>query len=284
VSKEVTAAICCALALAAGAWFTEGRQASVAGYVGASAPAGGPGAFAGTVAGARGDTADVAHRTAHGARRVAGVGDPIEPGVSTLRSGTVARVRRGKTVALRDGPGGRTLEVLDDTTPFGSRATFAVVRREGEWLGVLSNVLRNGDVGWIRADPGALAIERHDFRIVVDRSERRLTLLRRGRAAMSVTVGVGRAGSETPLGTFAVTDRLANTRWSGAYGCCIVALSGRQTRLPPGWRGGDRLAIHGTGGRGAAAAASAGCVAVDDAPLGRLMRTVPLGTLVTVRA
>lgn len=263
MSKDVTAAICCALAMAAGVWLTEGRQAGAAA---ATAP---------------GDVAHAAQRTAHVARRVVRAGDAAR---SVVPGGTVARVRRGKTVALRDAPDGRTLEVLDDRTPFGSRATFAVVRREGEWLGVLSNVLRNGDVGWIRADPGALVLERHRFRIVVDRSERRLTLLRRGRVALTATVGVGRTGSETPLGTFAVTDRLANTRWSGAYGCCVVALSGRQTKLPPGWRGGDRLAIHGAGGRGAAAAASAGCVAMDDAPLRRLIRTVPLGTLVTVRA
>jgi hypothetical protein len=174
--------------------------------------------------------------------------------------------------------------VLDDTTPFGSRATFAVVAREGEWLGVYSNVLRNGDVGWIRYSRAGLAIQRHRVRIVVDRSERRLDLIRRGRRAMSVSVGVGRPGSETPLGTFAVTDRLGNGRWSRSYGCCVIALTGRQTRLPSGWRGGDRLAIHGTDGRAAAATSSAGCVAVDAAPLRRLMRSVPLGTLVTIRA
>jgi hypothetical protein len=200
-----------------------------------------------------------------------------------VRPGDVAHVRRGATVRLRDRPGGGTLEVLDDVTPFGSRATFAVVERDGPWLGVLSNVLRNGDVGWIRYDREALAIDRHRVRIAVDRSERRLDLIRAGRRAMSVTVGVGRSGSETPLGTYAVTDRLGNGRWSSSYGCCIIALTGRQTRLPSGWRGGDRLAIHGTDGRSAAGTSSAGCVAVDAGPLRRLMRTVPLGTLVTIR-
>jgi hypothetical protein len=80
-----------------------------------------------------------------------------------------------------------------------------------------------------------------------------------------------------------VTDKLPGARYPGAYGCCILALSGRQARLPAGWRGGDRLAIHGTDGRSAASVGSAGCVVVDAEPLQRLMRTVPLGTIVTVR-
>ena len=290
MSREVTVALVCALAAGAGIATDRGGGADSRAVAPERAGAA-VDAFAGGSAGDRGRSA----RDGGGARprqpaprprrarspsprpgRAAGPG----PAAGTRE---VARVRRGATVSLRDRPGGRTLEVLDDRTPFGSRATFAVVRREGRWLGVLSNVLRNGDVGWIRDDPAALAIDRHRVRIVVDRSERRLDLIRGGRRAMSAAVGVGRSGSETPLGTFAVTDRLANGRWSGSYGCCIIALTGRQTRLPAGWRGGDRLAIHGTDGRAAAASSSAGCVAVDAAPLRRLMRSVPLGTLVTIR-
>ncbi|HEX8648000.1 MAG TPA: L,D-transpeptidase [Thermoleophilaceae bacterium] len=270
----MTVALVCALAAGAGIAMDRGDEDSRA--VAPAPPEAQAGAFAGgpDPRGAGDGGAD----RPDAAPRASG-----ERGRAPRGTTEAAHVRRGATVRLRDRPGGRTLEVLDDRTPFGSRATFAVVRREGGWLGVLSNVLGNGDVGWIRDDPAALAVERHSVRIVVDRSDRRLHLLRRGRRALSVPVGIGRPGSETPLGEFAVTDRLGNGRWSSSYGCCIIALTGRQTRLPAGWQGGDRLAIHGTDGRAAAATSSAGCVAVDGVPLRRLMRSVPLGTRVTIR-
>src|ERR687895_698894 len=45
------------------------------------------------------------------------------------------------------------------------------------------------------------------------------------------------------------------------YGCCVIALSGRQPRIPPGWTGGARLALHGTADTSALGrAVSIGCL------------------------
>ena len=82
--------------------------------------------------------------------------------------------------------------------------------------------------------------------IHVDRSARRLTLRRKGRAVRSFPVAVGRPGTETPTGRFAVTDKLHPDDPGSPYGCCLLALSGHQTKLIDGWPGGDRLAIHAT--------------------------------------
>ena len=92
-------------------------------------------------------------------------------------------------------------------------------------------------------------------------------------------VTVGAPSSPTPLGRFAVTDKLWMERGS-VYGCCALALSGNQTR---GRLAGVRLAIHGTRtperlGR----AASNGCARATARDLRRLMRTVPRGTPVRV--
>jgi lipoprotein-anchoring transpeptidase ErfK/SrfK len=97
-------------------------------------------------------------------------------------------------------------------------------------------------------------------------------------------VGVGRAGSPTPTGRFAVTDKLSGSAYGPYYGCCILALSAHQTHLPPGWTGGDRVAIHGTNAPATiGAAASAGCLHAGEADLRTLMRRVPLGTPVFIR-
>ena len=212
----------------------------------------------------------VARRTAQSAR-VQAVG------------GRVVSIARGRSVRLYARPGGPAAGVLDDRTPFGSPNTLAVVRRKRGWLGVLTSHLPNGAIGWIRDEKAVLTEDRNQVRILVDRSEQRLELLRGSRRVMSVAVGLGRPGSETPTGRFAVTDRLLGRWYTRDYGCCVLALSGRQPRLPSGWRGGNRLAIHGTDGRSAQTVGSAGCVAVDREPLERLMRSVPLGTVVTIR-
>jgi L,D-transpeptidase ErfK/SrfK len=106
----------------------------------------------------------------------------------------------------------------------------------------------------------------------------------RGRRVRRVPVAIGRPGATTPLGRFSVTDKIAGTRFGPYYGCCILALSGHQPHTPPGWTGGDRLAIHGTDAPSTiGTASSAGCLRAADADLRVLMRRVPLGTPVLVR-
>ena len=109
--------------------------------------------------------------------------------------------------------------------------------------------------------------------------------LRRGeKVTERIAVAIGRSGSSTPTGRFTVTDKLNGRSLSPYYGCCVLALSGTQPNLPPGWSGGNRLAIHGTDGPDSIGDASpAGCLRAADSDLRRLMRRVPLGTPVEVR-
>jgi lipoprotein-anchoring transpeptidase ErfK/SrfK len=100
-----------------------------------------------------------------------------------------------------------------------------------------------------------------------------------------MTVGVGRPTSPTPTGRFALTDKLSGSRYGSYYGCCILALSAHQPNLPPGWTGGDRIAIHGTNAPWTiGTASSAGCPHARDADLRVLMRRVPLGAPVFIRS
>jgi len=103
-----------------------------------------------------------------------------------------------------------------------------------------------------------------------------------GRVVKTIPVSIGRADTPTPTGRFGVTDKLA-TR-GGGYGCCILALSGHQPHLRPGWAGGDRIAIHGSPQQLVGEAASAGCLRARDKDLRYLLRRVPLGTPVLIRA
>jgi lipoprotein-anchoring transpeptidase ErfK/SrfK len=202
-----------------------------------------------------------------------------EPGFLVLRPA------RGGSVVLRSSPGGEVVARLGARTEFGSPTTLAVAAKRGRWLGVVTTHLPNGRLGWVDPAESAVVRSRTRVRVVVDLSERELVVRRGERVLRRVTVAVGRPGSSTPIGRFAVTDKLAGSAFSPSYGCCILALSAHQPNLPAGWQGGDRIAVHGTNDPGSiGTAASAGCPRASDADMRYLLRTVPLGAPVFVRA
>jgi L,D-transpeptidase catalytic domain len=194
----------------------------------------------------------------------------------------LATVRPGHRVALRDSPGGRVVTRLGDRTEFGSMTVFWIERVRGPWLGVPAPELPDGQLGWIRDDRFALDISQTHFWITADVSQRRLTLHHGDRVLDRFPVSVGSPGSPTPLGDYAVTDGLVGRGLGPWYGCCVLALSGHQPNLPPGWIGGNRMAIHGTNAS-IGAANSHGCLRASDPDMISLFARVPLGAPVFIR-
>jgi L,D-transpeptidase catalytic domain len=201
------------------------------------------------------------------------------------RGHVIAEVRPGRTLELHSRPFGPVLGRVGATTPFGSRRALAVAqRRRGSWLAVTEAGIGHNRVVWIDARGAGLRYARTRLELVVDLSARTLRVTK-GRAVLQrFSVGIGRPGSPTPTGRFSVTDKLRGSAFSASYGCCILALSATQPNLPAGWRGGNRIAIHGTlSSTDFGRAVSAGCVHASDGDLRYLMRTVPLGTPVLIR-
>ena len=191
----------------------------------------------------------------------------------------------GRRLVVRSRPGGDVVTTLRQRTEFGSPQTVGVVRTRGRWLGVVTTHLPNGRLGWIDPLESPVRLSRTRMNLVLDLSARRLVLKRGNRVLRRMTVGVGRPSSPTPVGRFAVTDKLSGAAYGPYYGCCIIALSAHQPNLPAGWQGGDRIAVHGTNDPGSiGVASSAGCPHARDADLRVLMRRVPLGAPVFVRA
>jgi lipoprotein-anchoring transpeptidase ErfK/SrfK len=197
----------------------------------------------------------------------------------------IAYVRTGTTAALRTRPFGRVLERVGSRTEFGSPRALAVVRtHRSRWLAVTDPALGNHRVGWIDAKAGGLRYARTRLTLDVDLSAHTLTLRRGDVVVQRTLVGVGRPGSPTPTGRFAVTDKLSGPAYSAYYGCCILALSATQPNTPAGWSGGNRIAIHGTpSSNDFGHDVSAGCIHAPDRNLRFLMRAVPLGTPVVIR-
>jgi hypothetical protein len=184
---------------------------------------------------------------------------------------------------LRAAPDGRRLKRLKTRTEFGSPRILSVVSERDGWLEVLAPELPNGRKGWVPA--GRTRSGRTNVSLVIDRSRRELRLLRGTRTVRRAPIAVGRPGTPTPTGRFAVTDKLRTGSPDSPYGCCALALTGHQTKLRPGWPGGDRLAIHGTPQpETVGQAASLGCMRAHRRDIRALMRAVPLGAPVTIRA
>jgi lipoprotein-anchoring transpeptidase ErfK/SrfK len=201
--------------------------------------------------------------------------------VDAARHGSWLTARLHRPAMLRVRPGGPMLSWLSLRTRFGSPRVLGVLSRRGGWLRVLSPDLANGRSGWIRSRDAAVAAT--GVSVTVDRSSRRLELRDGPRLLDRFRIGVGRPGTPTPLGRFAVTDKLPMAAGS-PYGRFVLALTGHQPHLPQGWSGGNRLAIHGTPEPGSLGeAASLGCVRAPERGLRVLMRRVPLGAPVFIR-
>jgi hypothetical protein len=200
------------------------------------------------------------------------------------RPNVIAYVAPGRAVALHSRPDGPVVARVGTATEFGSRHALGVVAHSGRWLGVTEAGVGGNRTVWVDARAGGLDYARTRLELEVDLSSRMLLIRRGGVAVRRLSVGIGRPGSPTPTGRFAVTDKLDGRAYSAFYGCCILALSATQPNLPAGWSGGNRIAIHGTlSSSDFGRAVSAGCVHASDADLRYLMRVVPLGTPVVIR-
>src|SRR5947209_6085381 len=187
-----------------------------------------------------------------------------------------------RATALRATPGGRRVAHLAIHTEFGSPRVFAAVQERGGWLRVMASQLPNGSTGWIPASATSLMAD--PWQVRASLSQRRVEVLRHGHVVRSFTVAIGRGQTPTPVGAYAVTDRLIILNRGVGYGCCALALTGHQPNLPQGWGGGDRLAIHASdvpesiGGN-----TSVGCLRAANRNARWLITHVYLGTIVTIR-
>ena len=194
----------------------------------------------------------------------------------------IAELREGAEVPLLASPRGKLVESIGPRSEFGSPRVLGVARQRGSWLGVVSPLLPNGEIGWVRFDASKISLYWTRYWLSVSLSSRQMGLHYGDRELGRYTVSVGASGTDTPEGRFAITDALAYDD-SPYYGCCALALSGHQEMLPVGWLGGDRIAIHGTPGA-VGYAASNGCIRATDETMRILFRRIPLGTPVFVRS
>ncbi len=210
------------------------------------------------------------------------IADPFPADARVANHYPIVRVR--KPVKLLDSPGGKFKVKVGARTEFKSARILSVVERRGPWLAVLVPELDNGEIAWMHQDNVAAA-STVAWSMHVDLSKRHIVLRKDGEDMRKVRIGIGRPDHETPKGRYAVTDKLKVSDPSSPYGCCVLALTGHQTKLPPGWPGGDRLAVHATKNlAGLGKQVSLGCMRTDPKDTRWMLKYIPLGTPVFIHA
>jgi lipoprotein-anchoring transpeptidase ErfK/SrfK len=196
---------------------------------------------------------------------------------------TILKVRPGHVVRMHARPGGKLIFRVLPKTVYGRRLILSVTQRRGAWAAVPTFLLPNGRRAWVRVSRRTFVVRRTRWRISADLSARTVTVLHGGQRVRTVRVAIGAPWTPTPTGTYAVTDKLNGRPFGRSYGCCILALSGHQPKIRTGPID-ARLAIHGTDRPGLVGArVSQGCLRATNREVRWLMRTVPVGTQVTIR-
>jgi L,D-transpeptidase-like protein len=197
----------------------------------------------------------------------------------------LVHIHAGMSVRARPDAKAQTIGVLPSSSKYYHVPLVAWVEEvsdNGRWGRVEIPYTWPRRTGWILLpglDRGSTWIT-----VEVDLSRHRIVVERHGRRAFSMRAATGAPASPTPPGHYFVTDRVPFSAGS-SYGTFAFGISGIQPHLPPGWTGGNQLAIHGTNAPGTIGhSASAGCLRVSERSLHRLLALLKLGTPVVIHA
>jgi lipoprotein-anchoring transpeptidase ErfK/SrfK len=168
---------------------------------------------------------------------------------------------------------------------YGYRMTMPILEQQGQWLRIRLPERPNGSTAWVRGED--VAISSTPYRILVRLAHTDLTVYKDGRPLFTAPVGVGKASTPTPPGSFFVA--VIEQPGPPGYGPVVLDTSGHSEAIES-WQGmGDAItAIHGPVSAASAArigttgtAISNGCIRMHDADQRRLAE-ITLGTPVDI--
>jgi lipoprotein-anchoring transpeptidase ErfK/SrfK len=215
--------------------------------------------------------------------RTCAAGPVRQLGSSKLAYAAIVRTQ----AAVSSRPGGQAFARFGRMNQNGVPTIFAVrgvrVDRHCRPARYLVQVPRrpNGVTGWVAARQ--VSVVPIHTRIVVDLSQKRVTLFRSGRRVLSATAAIGSRATPTPTGSFYVNQRLIPTDPHGPFGPGAVGISAFSNVLT-GWTQGGPIAIHGTNEPWSIGkAVSNGCIRLPNTVLRKVFAQALSGTPVLIR-
>ena len=187
----------------------------------------------------------------------------------------------GASLPVYAAPGGHLVTRLRNPNVWHDQLVLLATARSGDWFKVLLPIRPNGSSGWVPASTVHLTWD--PYRIVVDISAHRLTLLNVGRPVFHTRVAVGTSATPTPRGTFYLTALLQPPKPDGAYGPYAFGLSGYSPVLRSFAGGPGEIGLHGTNDPSSIGrSVTHGCIRVSNRAIRTLASRLPLGTPVVV--
>lgn len=211
-----------------------------------------------------------------GAHTQPGVGPSVRPTVF------VAYARVAHVSVYGSESSRRVRQTLANPTDDGSLLSFLVRSLHRRRALVRLPTRPNGSSGWVPRSQ--LRIYRDPYRVKIDLRRHRLTAWRAGSTVVRAPVGVGRAVTPTPAGTYYIVSRIRPYDPGSVYGAFAFGLSAHSNVFTRFGFGGDgRIGLHGTNDpSGVGHDVSHGCIRLTNRVILRLARILPLGTPVTI--
>ena len=170
------------------------------------------------------------------------------------------------------------------TNPIASGGPLVFVLEEFDELDnfrVLLPTRPNGSFGWISATD--VELKRHNYKIVIELDEFRLTLFDHDSPIYDAEVGVARENTPTPHGRYYTTELLKPIVAHSVYGNFAYGLSGYSDVFTEFAGGDGQLGIHGTNDPGTIGTnVSSGCIRLRNEDIGHLVEDIGLHTGVPV--
>jgi lipoprotein-anchoring transpeptidase ErfK/SrfK len=172
--------------------------------------------------------------------------------------------------------------VLRNPTPVGEPLIALVHTARKRWLQVYLPTRPNGARGWVTTRSVKLLTTA--FSLAVHLRSHRLILLHGQRTARVFPIGVGRAVTPTPTGTYFINELLKQPNPHGLYGPYAFGLSAYSGVLKHFGRGGNgQIGIHGTDHPSLVGTdVSHGCIRLRNPDILWLVKRLPLGTPVRI--
>jgi hypothetical protein len=194
-------------------------------------------------------------------------------------------VARGSAYAA-PAPHARRVARLRFTTEDGFAEVYVVLAsyRDGRgtaWLRIRLPRRPNNTTGWALVS-ALCPLRVVHTKLVVNRRTLRVTLYDRGRRIFRAPVGVGKASTPTPAGSFWVREKV-RVKGNPLYGTRALGTAAYSNSLTD-WPGGGIIGLHGTSQPGLVPGRpSHGCVRVRNRDIERLYALTPVGTPVVIR-
>ena len=221
----------------------------------------------------------------------AGAAAPPRVGGPTAKLAWTAKVLYPTAARVAPRPGARRIARVTTTASWDGGPVGLLVlggrrdRKTGRlWVRVQLPERPNGRSGWIDADYARLRPT--PWRLVLDRASRRATAFRAGHRVRSWRVVIGKPGTPTPRGLFAVYERVRQPPGS-ELGPWALQLTAHSNTLMNYGGGPGRVAMHGRSGPllsdPLGSARSHGCIRMQNRIVRWLAARARPGTPVEIR-